>query len=216
MDNTFLIAMLGMLVMLGVLFMILLVLLLRVRERQGAKRMPVQPVHGELAAARVARVAVVWPEEGKPLMWAVDGKRYSHPSEVHDPEHRLLLDTFLEIFNRTLPSPPATPDDELKRPLAERLRASFAVPRSPSSVKVEGLQRLDTPAIPRLEELDELVRTRLGALPQAPATSIRAGQDGLLQIVVAGQVYEQIDDIPFEDVRRAMRDAVRVWENEMG
>jgi hypothetical protein len=109
-------------------------------------------------------------------------------------------------------------EEELELPLIERLKSSFFSGSNTSSTVTEALDRLERsapPAMPRIEELDDLLQMRLVNVPAAPKASIRAGVNGLLEISVAGRTYERIDDVPFEAVRDAMREAVQVWERRI-
>lgn len=257
MDNALILAILGMMGLLALFFILLLFLFLRQKQGRpaGKQRQAPSEEAGRAPRQRFARVAVVWPQEGSPLLWSVDGKPFNHPDEVTDPEQRAALATFFEVLRREVPSPiaaprsplpkprqapapqdrlsetdspaprpaPATPpapqrpprprsyEEEMEQPLVERLKSSFLVGRTRPS-PAETLDRLDQPVIPQLDELDQLLRARLAALPDAPTASIRRGSNGLLEIMVAGRSYERIDDVPQEDVRQAMREAIRAWE----
>ncbi len=262
MDNILILSVLGMMALLALFFILLLVLFLRqkqVREQGKARRAaPEAPARG--TRPRVARVAVVWPEEGAPLLWSVDGKPYAHPDEVTEPEQRAALATFFDILQRTVlppapvrapapldtapkpaiappapqkaeaeelpawltvpPAPRAAPrparplsyEEAMEQPLVERLKSSFLTGRMRAISGTETLEKLEKPAIPQLDELDQLLRARLAGLPHAPSALIRQGSSGLLEIVVAGRIYERIEDVPQEEVRQAMREAVRAWE----
>ncbi len=259
MDNLLILGAIGVMTFLGVLFTILFMLLLRQRQaNRPNRRGPAQD--DEAATRQRTRVAVIWPEEGKPLVWIVDGRRYTHPEEVIEPEAQALLAHFFQILpssyqapapvpapqrlsaSDTAPNPALRPtapaaaapvapvppaagraqpptrrrtyEEELEQPLVERLKSSFFSNRAPTKPSTgEILDRLERPAIPQLDELDQHLQARLIALPTAPTATIRHGSSGLLEIVVAGQVYERIDDVPDPAVRSAMRDAVRAWES---
>lgn len=116
------------------------------------------------------------------------------------------------------PRPPAAPraplsyEEEMERPFFERLRSSFfgSEPRRSSSLAATQL-----PQMPKLSDLDELMRERLAMAPDLPPTTVRTGSDGLLEFVVEGEVYQSISDIPHEGVRTVMREAVRIWESRL-
>lgn len=124
------------------------------------------------------------------------------------------------------PRPVASDDTEMTRPFFDRLRDSIRTPTynttpppRPTPAKPQPLPSLKNNetgiGIPRFDELDALLQQKLAALPDAPPTTIRVGSDGMLEIVVAGQVYGHINDIPDEAVRAAMRDAVAIWNSTM-
>jgi hypothetical protein len=112
------------------------------------------------------------------------------------------------------PSRPArstfTYEEELERPLLERLKLSFF--GGAPEVEQSTLQEIDRPVMQGFDDLNQHLQEQLARQPDAPPAMIRAGANGLLEIVVAGQVYERVESIPDEGVRQAMREAVRKWE----
>lgn len=116
----------------------------------------------------------------------------------------------------TTPSaPPRAPlsyEEEMERPFFERLRSSFF---GGETRRTASLPSAQLPQMPKLSDLDELMRERLALTPDLPATTVRIGSDGLLEFVVAGEVYQSISDIPHEGVRTVMREAVRIWESRL-
>lgn len=121
----------------------------------------------------------------------------------------------------TMPTPPVrrTYEEELELPLFQRLKSSFFSGGNNSTGSVtetlDRLERTAPPTMPKIEELDDLLQMRLANLPHAPTASIRPGVGGLLQIIVAGQVYEHIDEVPHDNVRAAIREAVQIWERRL-
>ncbi len=250
------------------------------QSRGGPRRAPSQS-----APLSPARAQVIFPGQGKPLVWVVGGHSYPNPAAIADPRQRAAFDEFLGLLREALPlaalqtpSPAAAPapsapdyaarfntlegaqeplaastpngspvvkqeavptpseplpppamalptppvrrtfEEELELPLLERLKSSFFSGSNTSSSVTQTLDRLERsapPLMPRIEELDDLLQMRLVNVPAAPKASIRAGVNGLLEIIVAGRVYERIDDVPFDTVRDAMREAVQVWERRI-
>jgi hypothetical protein len=66
-----------------------------------------------------------------------------------------------------------------------------------------------------VEEIDALVQERLRGRPDLAAQGIRLTHDidGSILIYVGQQSYRSADDIPDDDVRGLIRDAIRAWES---
>jgi hypothetical protein len=250
------------------------------QARGGPRRSPSQS-----APLSPARAQVIYPGQGRPLVWVVGGHSYPNPGAIADPRQRAAFDEFLGLLREALPatplptpSPAAAPapsapdyaarfstldgaqeplaasapdgspvvkpeavptasaplpipatarttppvrrtfEEELELPLFERLKSSFFSGGSNVSSMTQTLERLERasqPVMPRIEELDDLLQMRLVNVPAAPKASIRTGANGLLEIFVAGRAYERIDDVPFDSVRDAMREAVQIWERRI-
>ncbi|MBA3531313.1 MAG: hypothetical protein H0T73_05255 [Ardenticatenales bacterium] len=117
---------------------------------------------------------------------------------------------------RTVSPRPRTYEEMMELPFLERLKASFFGPREPTPVdKLNQAERQLLPTLPKVDDLNTILQSRLARLTDAPLASIRPTTQGLLEIIVDGKIYERIDDVPDEQVRATMREAVRIWEQGM-
>lgn len=109
-------------------------------------------------------------------------------------------------------SPARTYEEEMERPFVERLRTSFfnPPPSTTQRVVLEGMT--PSTSFSPWEGLEPILQARLALMPDVPEVELRPGRGGLLQIIVGGRSYERVDDIPNEQVRQAMREAIKVWE----
>jgi hypothetical protein len=67
-----------------------------------------------------------------------------------------------------------------------------------------------------VEEIDALVQERVRERPDLADQGIRLthGIDGRILIYVGQQRYRSADDIPDDDVKALIHDAIRVWESQ--
>lgn len=221
------------LMMMGGLLLVCLAILVVILGRSSSRGKP--PMSDVLPTTPVAssRVMIAQAEEGGPFVWVVGGRPHASLEEISDPDQRARADGFLAELRAWLGMAvegnapalasvtrvpggtprPSAPDDEMRRPLFDRLRASFIEEGATKSV-VPLVPA--TPIVPskKLEQLEVLFQEELRRREVAPSAHVRTGPTGLIEILVGERRYESVNDVPDDIVRAALRDAVKRWEDE--
>jgi len=115
------------------------------------------------------------------------------------------------------PSQVATPAlaEEITEPLWRRLLDAILMRDQPLPVRSSLDSELIEAGESFISELESILSKRLARRDEPLGYEVRlvAGLKGQLQIVVDGDAYESVEDVPVAEVRKVLRETISEWES---